>query len=255
MASKGYISYKQPKEKFIMISNKVIDNFDADVVGVYCKIVKLPAGKSLSIDFISKKIGVSEVKVRKIIVLLEKEGYIVREAIRNEKGYINSWNYCLYAEPVPNSQRSHAGKKNKKDESYLYENQQVGNPTCRESNMLENEGVNILSNTDVLSNKEDLDLDNNKKVLSDDNTKNAPLSKLSDEEKAFEEKMKQRFPRIMKMEQPLTIEQAKKLKEKYDGDLLLKIMNDMENYKPLIHKSVSAYKTIINWCNRELDRV
>lgn len=84
--------------------------------------------------------------------------------------------------------------------------------------------------------------------------KSARASKLSDEEKDFQKKMRGRFPRIMRMEQPLTIDQAKKLKDKYDSDLLLSIMNDMENYKPLTKKNVSAFKTIVNWCNRELDR-
>ena len=244
MESKSYITYQRPKDKFVIVSNKVVMNFDADVVGVYCKIVLLSDGKSLSIDFLSKKIKVGRGKLRRIIVLLEKEGYIVRKAIRNEKGNICSWNYCLYAEPVSNAQRSHAGKKDENKNPNLPKNQQVGNPTYIETYMLENGKVNILSNTNVLSNNnQNLDL-NKEKVLSDDNTKNAP----SDE---FEKKMKERFPNIMKMEQPLTLEQAKKLKERYDADLLLNIMEQMDNWRPLVKKNISAYKTIMNWCDRE----
>lgn len=109
----------------------------------------------------------------------------------------------------------------------------------------------ISSDISISSDKRDIE----EKSISNDMPKSARASKLSDEEKDFQKKMRGRFPRIMRMEQPLTIDQAKKLKDKYDSDLLLSIMNDMENYKPLTKKNVSAFKTIVNWCNRELDRV
>lgn len=239
MQNKSVLTYIAPTEKFVKVSNSIVEKYDAEVVGVYCKIVKLSSGKSLSIDFISKRLKISDKKIRKIVVFLESEGYILRNAVRDERGYLAGWNYCLYAEPIPVSKRSHAGKKNEKDASVLPEIRQDG-----KSDKTENGQVNILSNTDVLSNNnQDLDL-NKKKVLSDDNTKSAPLND-------FEKKMKERFPNIMKMEQPLTLEQAKKLKEKYDPDLLLNIMMQMDNYRPLVKKNISAYKTIINWCERE----
>ena len=74
------------------------------------------------------------------------------------------------------------------------------------------------------------------------------------EEEQYEEKMKEMFPRIMKMDKPLTLEQAKKLKEKYDVDLIAKVMNSMENWKSLLKKNVSAYMTILEWCSKEIDR-
>ena len=222
-----------------MVSNSIVEKYDAEVTGVYCKIVKLSSGKSLSIDFISKRIKVNDKKVRRIVVLLESEGYIVREPLRDERGYMNGWNYRLYAEPVPVSKRSQAGKKPNDDSSVLPKIRQDG-----KSDKTENGQDNILSNTNVLdNNNQNCDIDK-EKVLSDDNTKNAP----SDE---FEKKMKERFPNIMKMEQPLTLEQAKKLKERYDADLLLNIMEQMDNWRPLVKKNISAYKTIMNWCDRE----
>lgn len=239
MANKSFITYIAPKDKFVMVSNSIVEKYDAEVVGVYCKMVKLSSGKSLSIDFISKRIKVNDKKVRRIVVLLESEGYIVREPLRDERGYMSGWNYRLYAEPVPVSKRSHAGKKPNDDSSVLPKIGQDG-----KSDKTENGQDNILSNTEVLSNNnQNSDLDN-KKVLSDDNTKNTPSNE-------FEKKMRERFPRIMRMEQPLTLEQAKKLKERYDADMLLEIMEQMENWRPLIKKNISAYKTIINWCDRE----
>lgn len=66
--------------------------------------------------------------------------------------------------------------------------------------------------------------------------------------------MKKKFPRIMKMVKPLTLDQAKKLKEDYGEDLLTVVMEKIENWKPLLSKNVSAYMTIRDWCNREKDR-
>jgi hypothetical protein len=209
--------------------------------------VKLSSGKSLSIDFISKRIKVNDKKLRRIVVLLESEGYIVREPIRDEKGYMRGWNYRLYAEPVSMSERSHAGKKMNDDPSVLPKIGQDG-----KSVKSENGQDNILDNNE-LSNNKNLDY-NKRKVLSDESTKSTRKKELTEEEKEYQEKMREKFPRIMKMEQPLTLEQAKKLKEKYDRDMLKQIMQEMENWKPLLTKSVSAYRTIINWCNREIDR-
>ena len=96
--------------------------------------------------------------------------------------------------------------------------------------------------------------EHNRKVLSNESTKSTRKKELTEEEKEYQEKMREKFPRIMKMEQPLTLKEARKLKEKYDNDMLKQIMHEMENWKPLLKKSVSAYMTIINWCNREIDR-
>lgn len=243
MANKSVITYIPPKSNFVMVSNSIVDKYDAEVVGVYCKIVKLSSGKSLSIDFISKKIKISDGKVRKIIVLLENDGYIVRDAIRNEKGHISRWNYCLYSEPVPKSQRSHAGKKDKKEESNLPKNQQVGKPTCRESNMLENGEDNILlSDIEISSNNEDFDFNNNKR-LSDDNQKGGDVL-------IFEKYMKEHYPYIMKMDKPLTLNQATELKKDFGEEIVLEVFTAMDNYKPLLKKYRDAYRVARNWCER-----
>lgn len=120
--------------------------------------------------------------------------------------------------------------------------------------MTEN-GKEIISDNTIIYNDEE----NNSSIntpVKDDKEKDAYASKSTrtEEELTYEKKMKEQFPRIMRMEQPLTLEQAKNLKKRYDSDLLMKIMQDMENWKPLIKKNVSAYKTIINWCDRENER-
>jgi hypothetical protein len=247
-------TYHEPKDKFRKINMDVILKYDPIIVGIYCKMVTLSAGKSLSIDFLSKKLNVGSKRMRKVIVFLEEEGYIVRTAIRDESGKMNGWNYNMYAEPVGKDERTKAGKK--KDESPSYtDSRLVGSPSCPVSVKSENGQDNILSNTRVLSNNKDLSIDKDKEVLSNDNTKKEPVSKLSEEERIYEEKMRERFPRIMRMEQPLTLKQAKELKERYDPDMLADIMESMENWKKLKSQNVSAYKTIIKWCEKELDKL
>ena len=236
------ITYVKPKERFEQISNGIIEKFDVETIGIYCKLVRISSGKSMSISWLSKKLGINERRMRKTIVLLEEEGYITRKPIRDERCRIMGWNYELYAEPVRADKRTHPGKPT------MSKTHLDGFPPCTKSTKVENvQDINIYNDIDI--NNKDLDI-NKEKVLSNDNTKNTP----SDEE-IYIEKMKLKFPRIMRMEQPLTMDQAKKLKERFGGDLLRKVMQDMENWNPLTKKNVSAYKTIIKWCEMELERV
>ena len=75
MKNQSRVTYVQPKEKFKMISLNLISNFDPIVVGIYCKIITLSSGKSLSIDWIVKKVGIGKERTRKAIILLEEKGY------------------------------------------------------------------------------------------------------------------------------------------------------------------------------------
>lgn len=246
------ITYHEPKDKFKKINMDVIMRYEPIVVGIYCKLVTMSSGKSLSVDFLSKKLNISKERMRKTIVFLEQEGYIVRTAIRDENGRMSGWNYGLYAEPVDSDKRSRAGlKKDGTPSSGV--SRVMGSPCYGFSDNTENGEDNIIIDNDIYNNNIDKEY-NNRKVLSDESTKSTRKKELTEEEKEYQEKMREKFPRIMKMEQPLTLEQAKKLKGKYDSDMLKQIMQEMENWKPLLKKSVSAYMTIINWCNREIDR-
>ena len=116
------LTYRPPKERFLMVGNKIISNFDPEVIGIYCKMIMLSGGKTLSISFIAEKIKVSIKKVRKVIVLLEEEGYVVREPIKDERGSYKGWNYFVFAEPVAKEKRSHAGKSTDLNDSGLDQN-------------------------------------------------------------------------------------------------------------------------------------
>ena len=244
------VTYLRPKEKFEMVSIGVIAKFDPTIIGIYCKMITLSSGKAMNLDWIVKKIGIGREKVRKAIIFLEEKGYISRYPIRDEKGHISGWNYLVFPEPIKEKDRTHIGRKDGENTQPM-ENPTYGKPTTLETpthiiidNTISNNSIDNNSNINIPVNKEDID-------CVPEGTTHAP----SDEETKYIEGMRKQFPRIMRMEQPLTLEQAKKLKEKFDGDLLRKVMHDMENWKPLIKKNVSAYQTIRKWCEMEINRV
>ena len=245
MANQSRMTYHEPKERFKKVDMNVIMKFEPIVVGIYCKLVTISSGKSLSIDFLSKKLGISKERMRKTIVFLESEGYITRKALHDDKGRMCGWDYGLYAEPVSKNERTKAGFK----QPDLFETRVMDSPSYGKTHNTENpEHYNI-------------DIDNNSTINSPVNEGIEKTSKdvksarsLSEEEEVFIKKMKERYPRIMKMEKPLTLEEAKKLKKKFDADLIAKIMDEMENWKLLWKRCVSAYLTINNWCNKDLSK-
>lgn len=241
------LTYIPPKERFIMVSKDIINKFEPFVVGIFCKIIRLSSGKSLDIEFISKNINVSPKKLRKAIVLLEDKGYITREPTKTDDGKFSGWNYQLHAEPVADKLKTHAGKA-KEDENGL--DQKWTSPQTDKSK----NGSTIISNNDIIyNNNRDNSIIDNPVINKDiDKGSDEPAHKSDDD--IYVEKMRKRYPRIMRMEQPLTLEQAKKLKERFDRDLIAKVLDDMENWKPLLKTKVSAYRTLSTWCQKELER-
>jgi hypothetical protein len=252
MINKSVITYIEPQSHFLMVSNSIIEKCNAEVIGVYCKIIKLSAGKSLSIDFIAKKINISDRKIRKIIVYLENEGYVVRKPIRDDSGYMRGWNYRIYAEPVPETERSHAGKKGKKedgDSSVLPIFRQDGKSDKTENG----KDNNILSKTEVLSNNKTVDNNKNKKPTNVGKKENEDLSLFpNDAEVRFEKFMNENYPFVMKMDIPLTLEQATKLKKEYGECIVNDVLCAMNNWKRLLKDNRFAYQTANNWCKRRV---
>ena len=64
----------------------------------------------------------------------------------------------------------------------------------------------------------------------------------------FRKRMKERYPRVMSMKQPLTYAQYRRLRDErsYSKELIQDILLDMENFNNL-HKYVSANLTIQQW--------
>lgn len=248
MANNNRLTYVSPKDKFEKIHMNVILKFDAEVVGIYCKLVTMSQGKSLSISWLSKKLGINERRMRKTIVLLEEEGYVTREPLY-VNGRLNGWDYKLYSEPVRKENRTHAGKPD------LSKNSLDNKQTCQKTDKTVN-GQDINNYTKSISiNNTDSFKETDKNVLSDDNTQKAPTKKqeLSEVEQRYMEAMKAKYPRFMRLDKPLTYEQSQKLKAEYTDSEILQALEQLENYKNLLKNYVYGYRTLINWIkkNRE----
>ncbi len=246
MANQSRLTYHEPKERFKKVDMNLIMRYEPIVVGIYCKLITISSGKSLSIDFLSKKLVISKEKMRKTIVFLENEGYITRKALHDDKGRMCGWDYSLYSEPVNKNDRTKAGVK----QSDLFGTRVMDSPSYGKThNTVNPEHYNIDNNNNSpINSPVNVNLDNTSGEV-----KKSPSK--TPEEQIYEKKMIEMFPHIMKMEQPLTLEQAKKLKERFkDDDLIRNIMYEMENWRDLNKKCRSAYITIINWCQRRLEK-
>lgn len=94
------------------------------------------------------------------------------------------------------------------------------------------------------------DLSSINKINNKENNNNKKPTNVGKKDEAFVIYMKEHYPYLMKMDKPLTRQQAKQLKEKYGEEAILEIFDDMNNYKPLLKNSRDAYKTALNWCRR-----
>lgn len=107
----GNIIVIEPEDGFKRIHKSIIRNKNIDclTLGIYTKITVLGAEWQLNIKGLSSALNLSDAKIRKSIGILEKEGYIVREPIRGEKGQMQGWNYFVYPKPIAEQDRSKAG--------------------------------------------------------------------------------------------------------------------------------------------------
>lgn len=214
------------------------DNLSDRARFLYVYMAMKPEGWEFFQEKMAKELHYTRETLRKYLDELIVAGWITEyEQINGEGGKFTTLDYTIEIEKKD-------GGKLPIRKNTVTEKTRIGKFRHKE--------INSSNTNDSLTTTEDKEID--RKVLSDESTKSTRKKELTEEEKEYQEKMREKFPRIMKMEQPLTLEEARKLKEKYNSDMLKQIMHEMENWKPLLKKSVSAYMTIINWCNREIDR-
>lgn len=73
----------------------------------------------------------------------------------------------------------------------------------------------------------------------------------TEEEKQFYQMMLENYPRVCQLEQPLTYAQLLQMLQKgITAEQISDILKEMENYKLLHKKCVSANLTIRNWIRR-----
>ena len=75
-----------------------------------------------------------------------------------------------------------------------------------------------------------------------------------EKEDKFRKAMRERYPRFMMMENPLTYKQSQELKKDYEDDEILQALEEIECWKPLLKKRVDAFRTIKNWINKNRER-
>ena len=139
MEKSGNFYIEEAESDFKRVHKSIILNKDIDclTLGIYVKILVLGKKWQLNIKGLSSYFDISDMKIRKSISLLEKEGYISRKAVQDEKtGKLAGWNYTLHAIPLEESKRTCAGKKNSEETVYP-ENRQHGYPTTRLSDNTE----------------------------------------------------------------------------------------------------------------------
>jgi hypothetical protein len=70
---------------------------------------------------------------------------------------------------------------------------------------------------------------------------------MTEEELAFHNGMIEKYPNVMKLKEPLGLEQYRKLVSEFGKETIVAKLEAMENYKPLLQKNNSANRTIRNW--------
>lgn len=139
MEKSGNFYIEEAENDFKRVHKSIILNKEIDclTLGIYVKILVLGKKWQLNIKGLSSYFEISDMKIRKSIALLEKEGYISRKAVQDEKtGKLAGWNYTLHTIPLEENKRTCAGRKNNEETVYP-ENRQHGYPTTRLSDNTE----------------------------------------------------------------------------------------------------------------------
>lgn len=183
MESAGNIQIIEAEDNFKRVHKSIIENknIDCETLGIYTRIIVLGLKWKLNIKGLSTHLGVSDTKIRKSISLLEKEGYIVRTAVRGEGGKLYGWDYKILPTPIEEDKRSSAGKPTSQKTDTRSDGL-LGQPTTRSTDNT----VNGEDNNNRL--KEIIDLNKDKTKKEDTN-----VSK-KDEENEFVERMYKLYP-------------------------------------------------------------
>lgn len=156
MEQSGNIIVVEAEDNFKRVHKSIIENknIDCETLGIYTRIIVLGIKWKLNIKGLSTHLGVSDTRIRKSISALEKEGYIVRTAVRGEGGKFFGWDYKILPTPIEESQRSSAGKPTlQKTDTRL--NGQDGEPTTRLTDNTVNREDNNNKAKEIIYLKED----------------------------------------------------------------------------------------------------
>ena len=214
----------------------VFDNVLSDRARfVYVYMACKPDGWDFFQDKVAEELGYKKATLRKYLDELIMRGWIVEEEQENE-GKFGALQYTIENErkkgenlPIrkkPDTQKTRYGK-NHNQKDIDNNSSPINSPTIRD--------IDIEKPTKV----------GKKSVVS--------ISKEEQEkDEQFEVYMKENYPYLMRMDKPLTRQEAKKLKELYGEEVVLDVFNAMNNHKRLLRDYRSAYQTANNWCTRRI---
>lgn len=113
MEQTGNIYIVEAQDDFKRVHKSIIENsaIDCETLGIYTRIIVLGLKWNLNIKGLSSHLHLSDTKIRKAITTLEREGFVVRTAVKKIDGKFAGWNYSVYPFPVNEEQRSSAGKR------------------------------------------------------------------------------------------------------------------------------------------------
>lgn len=205
---------------------------------VYIYMSAKPDGWDFVLKPMANELGYSVDTLRKYIKELIDAGWIDREGQHNENGKFGCVEYTIKSRPCRKNTNTVKTRHGKIPTQNI--NSSINTPL--------NNNISSINTPD----KEEKE--NNIYFNEADGQMSFIPPSVDEKEKAFVAKMKERFPRIMKMKEPLTYKQSQRLKEDYSEELLLDVMERMENYPNLYKCGISANLTIRNWCRRSNER-
>lgn len=114
------------------------------------------------------------------------------------------------------------------------------------------------SNQELTENKRNVNENVNENVninIKKENKKKKNIQPMTEEELTFYNTMKEKYPNVMSMKEPLTLEQSNKLISDYGRQTIIDKLESMENYRPLLKNNNSANRTIRNWIRMDKNKV
>lgn len=219
--SKGFNSVARG----LVFDNALSDRARFIYVYMACK----PEGWEFFQDKVAKELNIKKDTLRKYLDELIIRGWITEKEQQNEGKF-----GCLeYVIEIDRKKGNLPIRKNPNRIKPDTEKTRIG----KNSNHINIDSIS--SDNDLSSDKKEIE----NKRLSDDNQKGCDVLN-------FEKYMKEHYPYIMKMDKPLTLNQATELKKDFGEEIVLEVFTAMDNYKPLLKKYRDAYRVARNWCER-----
>jgi hypothetical protein len=185
-------------------------------IGLYCFIISRPENWEFSIEGTCAYLDEGRTIIRTAIDELEEIG-LLKCTQNNEKGKFGSAIWEVFDAVLPSSGFPTSGK-----------------PTSGNSPQIKkNRKNNTTPNGDSKHTQEA-----------------EPETPKDPEFEKFEAWCKANAKNVLRMKEPLTGEQLKKLKQKFSTETIAEVFQQMHNKADLLKKYTSAYLTALDWCKR-----